>query len=84
MFRKKDKMKLIKDTLKSPDGKWSRKSLTALVAFINAIALGWIIVIAPKGTINIYAISVFYGFLGLGGGALALTVVDKIKNKGIA
>lgn len=74
-------MKLINDTLKSPNGKWSRKSLTTLVSFINAIVLGWIIVVAPKGTVNMYAISVFYGFLGLGGGTLALTVVDKIRNR---
>jgi hypothetical protein len=72
-------MKLIQDTLKSPDGKWSRKSLTTLVSFVNAIAVGWFIVVSAN--VNIYAISVFYGFLGLGGGALALTVVDKIRNK---
>jgi hypothetical protein len=72
-------LKLINDTLKSPEGKWSRKSLTTLVSFINAIAVGWYIIAVPE--VNIYAISVFYGFLGLGGGTLALTVVDKIRNK---
>lgn len=71
-------MKIINDTLKNPQGKWSRKSLTAFVSFINAILLGWFIVISEN--VNIYAISVFYGFLGLGGGTLALTVIDKIKN----
>ena len=74
-------MKIINDTLKGPDGKWSRKSLTTLVSFVNAIIVGWWVLIAEKGTVNIYAISVFYGFLGLGGGTLALTVVDKIRNK---
>lgn len=72
-------MKLIDDTLKNPGGKYSRKSLTALVSFVNAIAVGWYIVAVDS--VNIYAISVFYGFLGLGGGTLALTVVDKIRNK---
>jgi len=72
-------MKLINDTLKNEEGKYSRKSLTALVSFLNAIATGWYIIAAPE--VNIYAISVFYGFLGLGGGTLALTVVDKIKNR---
>jgi hypothetical protein len=73
-------MKIINDTLKSADGKWSRKSLTTLVSFINAIATGWYIIASES--VNMYAISVFYGFLGLGGGALALTVIDKIRNKG--
>lgn len=72
-------MKLISDTLKNPQGKWSRKSLTTFVSFINAIAVGWFIVVAEN--VNIYAISVFYGFLGLGGGALALTVIDKMNIK---
>jgi len=72
-------MKIINDTLKNPEGKYSRKSLTALVSFINSLAVGWYIVVSPE--VNIYAVSVFYGFLGLGGGTLALTVVDKIKNR---
>ena len=71
-------MKIINDTLKNPEGKYSRKSLTALVSFFNAIVVGWYILYTPN--VNVYAISVFYGFLGLGGGTLALTVVDKIKN----
>jgi hypothetical protein len=77
-------MKLIRklrdDTLKK-DGVYSRKSLTTFVSFVNAIIIGWIIVFATKGTVNVYAISVFYGFLGLGGGTLALTVIDKIRNR---
>lgn len=72
-------MKIINDTLKNTQGKWSRKSLTTLISFINAIATGWFIIASES--VNMYAISVFYGFLGLGGGALALTVIDKIFRK---
>lgn len=70
-------MKLIYDTLKF-NGKWSRKSLTTLTSFAMSILIGVYIVVSAS--VNIYAISVFYGFLGLGGGTLALTVIDKIKN----
>lgn len=76
------KFKIITDTLKHR-GKWSRKSLTAFVSFIVAVIIGVYIVVSDfvlEQEINRYAISVFYGFLGLGGGTLALTVIDKIKN----
>ena len=70
-------MKIFKDTLMQ-NGKYSRKSLTAFVSFICAVLIGFFIVIVPF--VNIYAISVFYGFLGLSGGTLGLTVIDKVKN----
>jgi len=76
--------KLINDTLKSPNGKWSRKSLTMFVSFVIAIILGTYIVIANYITerpINQYAIEVFYGFLLLSGGTSVLTVYDKIKTR---
>ena len=74
--------KLDSDTLRNSEtNRYSRKSLTALLAMVNAVAMGWWLLLAEKGTVNIYSISVFYGFLGLGGGTLALTVVDKLKNK---
>ena len=80
-------MKLIDDTLKGPSGKWSRKSLTALVSFGVAIFTGLFIVtsdfwISENKTINQYAIMVFWGFLSLGGGTLTLTVIDKLKKYG--
>lgn len=72
--------KLDSDTLRNPDtGKYSRKSLTTLLSMLNAVAMGWWLLLAEKGTVNIYSISVFYGFLGLGGGTLALTVIDKLR-----
>jgi len=79
-------MKIINDTLKSADGKYSRKSLTSFVSFIISILLGSYIVTSDYiigKEINRYAIDVFYGFLTLSGGTLALTVYDKIKNKNI-
>lgn len=71
-------MKIINDTLKFK-GKWSRKSLTTLVSFANSILMGWYIILQPE--VNNSSLTVCLGFLGLGGGTLALTVIDKIKNK---
>ena len=52
------------DTLTGPDGKYSRKSLTTLVAFNVAIILALLDVLHCC-TVNI---EIFYGFLTLGGG----------------
>lgn len=76
--------KLINDTLKGPNGKHSRKSWTAFVCMVMAVIVGSYIVTSDyflEQEVNRYAISVFYGFLGIGGGTLGLTVIDKIKNK---
>jgi hypothetical protein len=76
--------KIINDTLKGPDGKYSRKSLTTFISMAISILTGIYIVVSDYflgREINQYAIMVFYGFLGLGGGTLGLTVIDKIKNK---
>jgi len=74
--------KIIDDTLKSPNGKWSRKSLTMFSAWIMAILSGIFIHISdyflPK-EINPYAIQVFFGFLMLAGGTTAMTVYEKLK-----
>lgn len=85
-MKKWKKMKIWNDTLKNKDGKYSRKSITALISFVLSAIIGLAIVTSDywlpeaKSEINRYAISVFFGFLGLGGGTLGLTVVDKIKN----
>lgn len=76
--------KIIDDTLKTPSGKFSRKSLTMLVSFIMAIISGIFISISDYilgKEINKYAIDVFYGFLLLAGGTSAMTIWEKIKNK---
>lgn len=74
--------KILKDTLINPkDGKVSRKSITALVSFGISIIYG------PILHIVFFSIGmkwepiewVFFGFLGLGGGTIALTVIDKMK-----
>jgi hypothetical protein len=73
---------IINDTLKSPNGKWSRKSLTMFSAWIAALSSGLFIHISdyflPK-EINPYAIQVFFGFLMLAGGTTAMTVYEKLK-----
>ncbi len=68
-------MKLINDTLKDENGNYSRKSLTTLVSFVNAILLGWYI--SANNDVNEYAVQVCFGFLFLGGGALTLTLAEK-------
>lgn len=75
-------MKLIDDTLKSPNGKWSRKSLTSFTAFTAAllyeIALPLVFrhIFGETFNTNEY---VFNGLLTLTGATLGLTVWDKIK-----
>ena len=73
-------IKILEDTLKSPNGKWSRKSLTMLTSFIMSIVLGTYIVVSnyiTKTEINEYAIDVFQGFLLLTGALSGITVWDK-------
>ena len=74
--------KIITDTLMYR-GKWSRKSLTAFISFIISVLYGVVFDVlsgifdwnfTPKEFI-------FFGFLSLAGGALTLTVIDKIRNK---
>jgi hypothetical protein len=76
-------IKILEDTLKSPNGKWSRKSLTMFSAWIAALLSGLFIHVSdyflPK-EINPYAIQVFYGFLMLAGGTTAMTVYEKLKS----
>lgn len=75
-------IKILEDTLKSPNGKWSRKSLTMFSAWIMSILSGIFIHVSdyflPK-EINPYAIQVFFGFLMLAGGTTAMTVYEKLK-----
>ena len=73
-------MKIIDDTLKSPDGKWSRKSLTSFFAFWIGMLLGGYIVISDyflQVEVNRYAIDVFQTLMILVGATLGLTVWDK-------
>lgn len=72
--------KIIIDTLKSPNGKWSRKSLTLFVSFVISLILGFYIVVSDyilDKEINKYAIEVFNGFMLLTGAMSGITVADK-------
>lgn len=72
--------KIINDTLKSPNGKWSRKSVMMIIAFTVSIILGTYIVISnyiTKTPVNQYAIDVFQGFLLFTGTLSGITVWDK-------
>lgn len=77
-------MKLINDTLKSPNGKWSRKSLTLFVSFVIAVILGFYIVLSDfilKTEINKYSIEVFDSFMLLVAALTGATVADKFAPK---
>lgn len=67
-------MKLIDDTLKF-NGKWSRKSLTAFIAFASAIAYEIVLPFFCLPTKEY----VFITLIGLVGATLGLTVWDKKK-----
>jgi hypothetical protein len=73
-------MKLFENTLKSPNGKWSRKSLTLFVSFVVSIILGVYIVSSDfilDKEINKYAIELFKGFMILVASLKGATVVEK-------
>jgi hypothetical protein len=70
-------MKILDDTLKNPDGKYSRKSLTSFVC------LGVAIVLAIIDTLHCCEVNIeiFFAFLGSAVGTLGMTIYDKMKNK---
>lgn len=70
-------MKIINDTLKSPSGKWSRKSLTAFMAF--AFALLYVIIpLIPAFRDFEPQEYVFITLISFSATALGLTVVGKV------
>ena len=76
--------KLIDDTLKSPNGKWSRKNLTTFVSFVIAILLSFIIIggnISFKIPIDNNAVIIIFGFLTMAGYQGSLALKDKIDNR---
>lgn len=75
---------LLNSTLKSPNGKWSRKSLTLFTSFTISIILGMYITLSDfilEEEINKYAIEVFNGFMLLVAALTGATVVDKFATK---
>jgi len=76
--------KLINDTLKSPNGKWSRKSLTLFSSFVVSLVLGFYIVLSDfflKVEINKFSIEVFDSFMLLVAALTGATVADKFAPK---
>lgn len=74
--------KIIDDTLKSPEGKWSRKSLTMFTSFIVSVIMGFYIVISHYFTVNPisnYSFDVFIAFLASSLGMSAMTLLDKFN-----
>jgi uncharacterized membrane protein HdeD (DUF308 family) len=73
-------MKLINDILKTPQGKWSRKSIIMISSYIVSIILGSYMVFTERN-VNVYAIDVYNGFLLLSGGVSIISVYDKLKTQ---
>jgi len=75
-------MKLINDLLKSPNGKYSRKSFMVIVTFIITMILGIYIVVAQ--VLNTYASGIFDSLLLFLAAITGLTSADKkIANKSV-
>lgn len=77
--------KIINDTLKNSDGKWSRKSLSAFICFTTGILCAVHIVASdfymPENVdLNVYVFPVCLTLFGTGATTLGLTVRDKINN----
>ena len=68
---------IINDTLKSPQGKWSRKNLTMFVSLVISICLSFIIVWKYESN----AIAVLYAWLLMATGQSILMLRDKIKHR---
>ena len=79
--------KILNDLLKSPTGKYSRKSFIILITFIVTIILGGFIVVSDlilEVEINRYSVDVFNTLLLFLISLLSVTVVDKkIINKSV-
>jgi uncharacterized protein YacL len=77
--------KIIDDTLKNVDGKYSRKSLTWFITLVFGLLVGIYIVISDyflNKEVNRYAIDVFQTLMLFVAVTLGLTVWDKqIANK---
>jgi len=73
--------KIINDTLKNHEGKFSRKSITTMMAFIAALIYEFVL---PTLLDSVFGYNfetksyVFNGLLTLTGSTLGLTVVDKM------
>jgi len=74
--------KLIDDLLKSPSGKYSRKSVIIIITFAFTIILGSYIVVAE--VLNSYASGIFDSLLIFLSTLLSISIADKkILNKSV-
>lgn len=75
-------MKIIDDLLKSPSGKYSRKSVIILVTFILTMCLGSYIVVAE--VLNSYASGIFDSLLIFLTAMVSGSIYDKkVENKSV-
>lgn len=75
-------MKIVDDLLKSPSGKYSRKSVMVMITFLVTLALGIYIVIAE--VLNTYASGIFDSLLIFLFGLTGTIVADKkLLNKSV-
>lgn len=71
--------KIVDDTFKNQEGKFSAKRLTMGVSFATSLIMGFIILFKyPE-----HALAVFFGFLGTATGMSIIGLYGKIKNKKI-
>lgn len=68
--------KILSDTLKSPEGKFSRKNLTMFASFHICIIMGFIDMLTQYKINEV----IFMSFMGMAAGQSALTVYDKKNN----
>jgi len=71
--------KIIDDTLKERDGKYSRKSLTMFVSLLVAIAITFIIVIKYESSADVS----LYAWLAMATGQSILSLNDKKHQRNI-
>lgn len=75
---------IVNDTLKSPTGKWSRKSLQMFTSFVASLLIGFYIVLShlfSEMEVSEHSIYVFFGFLSLAGYSGHLALKDKIEHR---
>lgn len=68
---------IIRDTLKSPSGKWSRKNLTMFTSMVVAVIVTFIIVIWHETN----AFEVLIAWLAMATGQSAFMLRDKINHR---
>lgn len=72
-----DIQKIVNDTLKSPNGKYSRKNLTMFLSMVVSIIVSFIIVLKYESN----AIAVLYAWLAMATGQSVLMLKDKMHHR---